>query len=84
MAEMLSEYSKGTKHKDVQLAEVQKSENCVATVCQAITSFKREDKQMLYCITYGAAVSTQIEAGILQVDAAGKEAKESITDWLEK
>ena len=89
MADMLSESRRGRKHRDLQPAEVEKSEKMVKRTIEAITSFQNPfdlpDKSKLYCLSSGAAASPATECDVMSAEQKGKEAKFIfITERLEK
>lgn len=79
---------KAGKHRELERAEIQKSEEAVQRTITAILSFTNpfsiDDKERLYNLASGAPVSPEVEADILEAEAVGKAAKEAfIRDRLQ-
>ena len=88
-ADMLSEAREGRKHKDLRPAEVKKGEKQVNKTVDAVKSFMNPfdvpEETRLYCLSSGAAASSDIETDVLRAETAGEEAKKQfIRDRLEK
>ena len=68
------------KHRDLEKAEICKSENAVQRVIAAINNFTNPfeipDKDKLYNLASGAPVSSAVETDVLQAERKGKEQKE--------
>lgn len=73
--------SKAGKHRELEKAEIRKSEDAVKRTITAICSFTNPftlpDKDHLYNIASGAPVSSKIESDVLRAEAIGKEAKKA-------
>ena len=67
------------KHRELELAEIKKSEEAVQRTMTAIHNFTNQftvpDKHRLYSLASGAPVSAEIEYDVLQAEAIGKAAK---------
>ena len=78
-AEMLSEARCGRKHKVLQPVEVKKGEKLVNKTVDAVKSFLNpfhvSEETKLYCLSFGAATSSDIEIEVLCAEKAGEEAK---------
>jgi len=75
------ECPKAGKHRELERAELKKSEDAVQRTISAIRNFTNPftlaDKNLLYSLASGAPVSPDVELDVLRAEAAGKEAKES-------
>ncbi|XP_063959228.1 uncharacterized protein LOC135154916 [Lytechinus pictus] len=75
------DYPKAGKHRELERAEMKKSEDNVQRTISAIHNFVNPfslvDKDHLYNIASGAPVSAEIEFDVLRAESAGKEAKEA-------
>ncbi len=75
------ECPKAGKHRELEAAEIKKSENAVQRTLEAIKNFTNpfdiNDKDHLYNIASGAPVSPDVEIDVLQADTVGKTAKEA-------
>ena len=74
-----------TSHKEVRSLQILKSEQDRCCVMEAINNFINpftiEDKDMLYCLSSGAPVPSNVENDILMSDEVGKKAhKQFIQD----
>lgn len=71
---------KAGKHRELERAEIKKSEDAVQRTISAIRNFTNPfslvDKDHLYSLASGAPVSSEVELDVLRAEAAGKEAKE--------
>lgn len=71
----------GCKHRELERAEIVKSEEAVQRVISAVQNFTNpfslDDKDHLYCLASGAPVSSEVEADVLNAEKAGKVAKAS-------
>ena len=71
---------KAGKHRELEKAEIKKSEEAVKRTSAAIRNFTNPssiaDKDHLYSLASGAPVSPEVEFDVLRAEAAGKEAKE--------
>lgn len=71
---------KAGKHRELERAEIRKSEEAVQRVITAIQSFTNpftvSDKDHLYSLASGAPVPPEAENDVLRAETAGKEAKE--------
>ena len=67
-----------TSHKEVRGSQIVKSEQDTCSVLQAISNFTNpftiEDKDALYCLSFGAPVPQDAESDILMADDIGKKA----------
>ena len=67
-----------TSHKEVRGSQIVKSEQDTCSVLQAISNFTNpftiEDKDALYCLSFGAPVPQDAESDILTADDIGKKA----------
>ena len=67
-----------TSHKEVRGSQIVKSEQDTCSVLQAISNltnpFTIEDKDALYCLSFGAPVPQDVESDILMADDIGKKA----------
>lgn len=73
--------SRGGMHRELEKAEIAKSEAAVQQAMMAFTScfmnpWRVPDKTRLYNIASGAPVSPEVEVDVLRADALGKELKE--------
>lgn len=75
-----AECPKAGKHRELERAEIKKSELAVQRTITAIGNFTNPfsvvDKDHLYSLASGARVSPEIENDVLRAETAGKEAKE--------
>ena len=71
---------KAGKHRELERAEIKRSENAVQRTTSAVRNFTNPfslvDKDHLYSLASGAPVSSEVELGVLRAEAVGKEAKE--------
>lgn len=71
---------KAGKHRELEKADIAKSEQAVQDTISAIKSFTDPfsvpDKEQLYCLASGAPVAKDIEVDVLQAEARGRQAKE--------
>lgn len=71
---------KAGKHRELEKAEIKKSEDAVKRTIAAIRNFTNPfsivDKDHLYSLASGAPASSEVEVDVLRAEAAGKEAKE--------
>ena len=69
------------KHRELEQANIRKSEEAVQKVLSAIRSFTNpfaiSDKDRLYSLASGAPVPFNVEVDVLRAEAAGKLAKET-------
>ena len=76
---------KAGRHRELEAAEVKKSEAAVQRTLAAINSFTNPftipNKDSLYSLASGAAASTAVEVDVLRAEAAGKAAK---AEFIEK
>lgn len=74
------EFPKGGKHRELEPAQIKKSEEAVQCTIAAIKSFtnpfQMTDKERLYSLASGAPVSLEVEVDVLRAEAVGKAAKE--------
>ena len=81
MCDMINdpECPKSGKHRDLEAAQIKKSEHAVKKIMEAILHFtnpwKIADKERLYCLASGAPVSEEIEIDILRADELGETLK---------
>lgn len=72
---------KAGKHRELEKAEIKKSEEAVQRTISAIRNFTNPftltDKDNLYCLASGAPVSPEVELDVFRAEAAGKQAKEA-------
>ena len=72
---------KAGKHRELERAEIQKSEKAVQRTMSAIRNFTNPfslvDKDHLYSLSSGASVSAEVEFYVVRAEAAGKEAKDA-------
>jgi len=72
---------KAGKHRELEKAEIKKSEEAVQRTMSAIRNFTNPfslvDKDHLYSIASGAPVPPEAEIDVLRAEAVGKEAKET-------
>ena len=75
------ECPKAGKHRELEKAEIRKSEDAVQRTMSAIKSFTNPftipDKDHLYSLASGAPVSPEVEVDVLRAEAVGKAAKEA-------
>lgn len=73
------------KHRELEQAQIKKSEEAVQRVLEAIRNFTNpftiDDRERLYSLASGAPVSSDIENDILEAEAIGKAAK---TDFVKR
>jgi len=71
---------KAGKHRELERAEIKKSEDAVQRTISAKRNFTNPfslvNKDHLYSLASGAPVSSEVEFDVLRAEAAGKEAKE--------
>ena len=71
---------KAGKHRELERAEIKKSEDAVQRTSSAIRNFTNPfslvDKPGIWHLASGAPVSSDVELDVLRAEAAGKEAKE--------
>jgi hypothetical protein len=89
MVDMLADDSDATKHRDLRRTEIERSEANVVKVSEAIVGFinpfEMEQKDKLYCISYGASATSEIECYAILAEAFGADAKvDFISERLEK
>lgn len=76
-----SDVPKGNKHRELEKAQIRKSEEAVQQTITAIQSFTNPftiaDKDRLYCISSGAPCSVEVEHDVLHAESIGKEAKQA-------
>ena len=74
------ECPKAGKHRELERAEIKKSEKAVQRTISAIRNFTNPfslvDKDHLYSLASGAPASPEVELDVLHAEATGKEAKE--------
>ncbi|KAF3840275.1 hypothetical protein F7725_018992 [Dissostichus mawsoni] len=74
------EMPKAGKHRELEPAQIKKSELAVQSVISAINGFTNPwrilDKSRLYSLASGAPIDPEVEADVLRAEAAGKAAKE--------
>lgn len=72
---------KAGKHRELERAEIKKSEEAVQRAISAILNFTNpfslDNKDHLYSLASGAPVSLEVELDVLHAEATGKEAKEA-------
>lgn len=72
---------KAGKHRELERAEIKKSEEAVQRTISAIRNFTNPfsvvDKEHLYNLASGAPVSPEVEFDVLRAEAAGKESKDA-------
>jgi len=72
---------KAGKHRELERAEIKKSEDAVQRTIAAIRNFTNPfslaDKDHLYSLASGAPASSEVEFDVLRAAKAGKEAKEA-------
>ncbi len=72
---------KAGKHRELEKAEIRKSEEAVKRTITAIRNFTNPftlvDKDHLYSLASGAPASPEVEFDVLRAEQAGKEAKEA-------
>ena len=73
--------SKSGKHRELERAEIKKSEAAVqrtiSAICNFTNPFDMSDKNHLYSLASGAPASLEVELDVLKAEAAGREAKEA-------
>jgi len=73
--------TKNGKHRELENAQVKKSENAVqramSAICNFTNPFTLHDKDHLYNLASGAYVSADVESDVLHAEACGKAAKEA-------
>lgn len=71
---------KAGKHRELEPAQIKKSEEAVQRVIAAINGFTNPwtipDKTRLYSLASGAPMDPEVEADVLRAEAAGRAAKE--------
>lgn len=76
------------RHRELEKAEIVKSEQAVLRVIDAVKSFTNpftiEDKERLYCLASGAPASLDVETDVLKAEAVGKAAKKEFVENLKK
>ncbi|XP_034071336.1 uncharacterized protein LOC117545602 [Gymnodraco acuticeps] len=74
------EMPKAGKHRELEPAQIKKSELAVQSVISAINGFTNPwripDKSRLYSLASGAPIDPEVEADVLRAEAAGRAAKE--------
>uniref|UniRef100_UPI00358E00C9 uncharacterized protein isoform X5 n=1 Tax=Myxine glutinosa TaxID=7769 RepID=UPI00358E00C9 len=74
------EMPKAGKHRELEPAQIKKSEEAVQSVISAIKGFTNPwripDKNRLYSLASGAPIDPEVEADVLRAEAAGRAAKE--------
>ena len=84
--EVVPDYPKAGKHRELERAEIKKSEDAVQRTMSAVRNFTNPfsipDKDHLYSLASGAPVSVEVEIDVLRAEALGKEAKRSLRKWL--
>ena len=72
---------KAGRHREMERAEIKKSEQTVQHTISAIRNFTNPfslvDKDRLYSLASGAPVSPEVELDVLRAEAAGKEARDA-------
>ena len=72
---------KAGKHRELERAEIKKSEEAVqrtiTAICNFTNPFSISDKDHLYSLASGAPASPEVEVDVLRAEAVGKEAKEA-------
>lgn len=75
------ECPKAGKHRELEAAQIRKSEEAVGRTMDAIRSFTNPftitDKDRLYSVASGAPVPIEVENVVLQAEAIGKELKKA-------
>ena len=78
---------RSNRHRELERAEIAKSERAVMCIIDAIKSFTNPfniaNKDKLYCLASGAPVSTDIETDVLQAEAVGDAAKMEFNQSLQ-
>ena len=78
---------RSNRHRELEKAEIAKSERAVMCVIDAIKSFTNPfniaNKDKLYCLASGAPVSADIETDVLQAEAVGDAAKMEFNQSLQ-
>lgn len=76
-----SDCPKAGKHRELEKAEIKKSEDAVKRTITAIRNFTNPfsivDKDHLYSLASGAPASSEVKFDVLRAETAGKEAKET-------
>ena len=79
MADMLTDATEGTKHRDVRHTEIIRSEKCVVKAKEAVESFLNpfnvDAKDQLLILSSDATASVGVEKDVLQEEQVGGEAK---------
>lgn len=74
------------RHRELELAEIAKSEQAVGRVINAITNFTNpftvHNKDRLFCLASGAPVPADVEKDVLESEDIGKAAKKEFVDSL--
>ncbi|KAF3837908.1 hypothetical protein F7725_009676 [Dissostichus mawsoni] len=82
------EMPKAGKHRELEPAQIKKSELAVQSVISAINGFTNPwrilDKSRLYSLASGAPIDPEVEADVLRAEAAGRAAKEQALHFQEK
>ena len=79
---------KAGKHRELERAEIKKSEDAVQRTMSAVRNFTNPfsipDKDHLYSLASGAPVSVEVEIDVLRAEALGKESvySRSFRKWL--
>ena len=72
---------KAGKHRELERAEIKKSEDAVRRTMSAVRNFTNPfsipDKDHLYSLAFGAPVSVEVEIDVLRAEALDKEAKKA-------
>ena len=80
MADMLSDSSEGSKHRDVRPSNILKSEKNVTKACEAVQSFlipfNAETADKLLILSSGAAATSVVERDVIESENRGREAKD--------
>ena len=89
MVDMLVDDSDVKKHRDLRRTEIERSEANAVKVAEAIVGFinpfEMEQKDNLYCISFGASVTSEIERDVILTEAFGADAKvDFISERFEK
>ena len=75
---------KAGKHRELEKAEIKKSEEAVQKAMSAICSFTNpftiSDKENLYNLASGAPISKEVEADVVNAEKIGKQAKEKFIE----
>ena len=74
-----SDLPRAGKHRELEKAEIKKSEDAVQRVLTAVINFTNPftvvDQEKLYCIASGAPVSLDVEKDVMQAESVGKALK---------